>query len=402
VLLLVLAGCGGNDNDDNDATARVTKGQLAAMVLPQRDLGPLARGLVVGDDSGRTSNRETAEGTPDPRDSGRTLARAGRIDGYRASFGGGGLVAESDRGAFAVATEVELFRDEGAASAYLRKQIDDLERERGKTRQGVKVAAIERFEVDDVGEEAHGLAATFAIRDRAWFGTFVAFRRGRVVGSAFVALKREREIGDQVERLAQKLDDRIQRVAEGTLPVGPEDERAADAYEVPDPKALALVDRDFGLRMSPTHQGYLRAGALRGYLREYEAAGARLGSSTIFYLRTLGAVAESVRAAKSEHKYFASDAGRVAIARRFLRGFYRGTGFTPRNVATRALPAQAKGSAGFQLFHDAPKGRVELVMVRATRGRFVTSVAVMGLDDAVFAKDVRALQRKLRASLSRY
>jgi hypothetical protein len=41
----------------------------------------------------------------------------------------------------------------------------------------------------------------------------VGFRRGRIVGSAAVFLGRELVISSDVERIADALDDRIQRVA---------------------------------------------------------------------------------------------------------------------------------------------------------------------------------------------
>jgi hypothetical protein len=398
----MLASCAGDEG--GDASEHVTNRDLPAMVLPQGDLGPLARGLVLDQTSGRTDNRKAAEATIDPRDSARGLARTGRIDGYRLGVTNDARVREEDDArVLGVGTEVELFRDEEAASAYLEKQIDDLKRRRGRSQAGVKFAAMETFDVEEVGEEAEGIAAAFANGDSAFFVTLIAFRRGRLIGSVVVALKREREISADVERLAHALDERIERVSAGAIEGTRGSPSRTNERDVPDPERLALAATDFSsLRTSPTHRGYVRAGAFRAYLREYDVRGGRLGRSRVFYLRTMGEVAETVRAAVREQRYFASDNGRASIAGRFLHRLYRGTGFTPGAVKTRPLSLRSREGAAFQIFFDAPNGRIEVVMMRVSRARLAASVAVMGLEQDVYADDVLALRLKVAAPLRDY
>ena len=235
--LVVLAGCGGG-GDAGDGTQDVRREDLAAMVLPQRDLGSLASGLALDQDSGRTDNRKAAEETFDRRDTGSSLARAGRVEGYRATY----TRAANSRGrsqmGVLVSTEVELFRDEEGASAYLEKQMNDLEGLRGKTVEGARFIETEAFEGEAVGEEARGLTATFLAGETPVFLKLVAFRRDRLVGSALVLLDRERELSGELQQIARALDDRIQGVATGEI--------KEDAVSLPPPtkqKADATVAR---------------------------------------------------------------------------------------------------------------------------------------------------------------
>ena len=215
-LALVLSACGAGERAD--VTRDVTREDLAVMVLPERDLGALATGFVLARDSGETTNAESAEGTPDPRDSGRTLARAGRLGGYRATYSKpGDRRAESDARVLVASTEAELFRDEEAAATYLKKAADDFRRYRGRAVAGVKLTRVGAFDVEDVGDEGVGITATLVYGRTPLFFTTVAFRRGRVVGSAVALLARDREMSEELERVARTLDDRIQKVAAGEI-----------------------------------------------------------------------------------------------------------------------------------------------------------------------------------------
>ena len=184
------------------------------MVLPKRALGPLARGLKRDSDLGPIDNEAGTDDTIDPRDTAAALSRAGRVTGYDLSYSA--PRHSSRRRVVGMSTSVELFRTEKAASKYLSKQIADLERIHGRKLPGGSDAHKRRgrFDVGDVGDEASGVRAIARAGENAVFGTVVAFRRGRIVGSANVALDRELVISSDVERIARDLDERrIKRVA---------------------------------------------------------------------------------------------------------------------------------------------------------------------------------------------
>ena len=206
----LLAGCGGGKSPD--VTRNVTRADLGRMALSKRALGPLAKGLEDRKgESGPTGNRAGADDTVDPRDTARTLARAGRVTGYQWNYAARRRPAP--KGVLGMSIEVELFRTEKAASRYLKKQIHDFERFGGRDLEGLKLASVETFDVGDVGDEAQGVRAVARFGKDALFDTVVGFRRGRVVGSAAVFLGRELVISSDVERIADALDDRIKRVA---------------------------------------------------------------------------------------------------------------------------------------------------------------------------------------------
>jgi hypothetical protein len=206
----LLAGCGGSSTEP-DVTRNVTSADLARMVLSKHALGPLAKGLRRNSDSGPTGNKPGADDTIDPRDTARALARAGRVTGYQWSYSS--ARRPPPRGVLGISIEVELFRTEKAASKYLNKQIADFERFRGRELEGLKIADVETFGVDDVGNEARGVRAIARFGNNALFATVVGFRRGRIVGSASVFLSSELVIPSDVERIARGLDDRIKHVA---------------------------------------------------------------------------------------------------------------------------------------------------------------------------------------------
>ena len=78
---LVLAGCGlgGQEAGEPVEPAPVTKAQLATMVLPHGELGPIAEGMKPLDDSGPVPNEEAADDTLDPADTARSVRSAGRL-----------------------------------------------------------------------------------------------------------------------------------------------------------------------------------------------------------------------------------------------------------------------------------------------------------------------------------
>ena len=150
----LLAGCGGAKGPD--VTRNVTSADLGRMVLSKRALGPLAKRLEKRTgDSGPTGNRSGADDTVDPRDTARTLARAGRVTGFEWVYAATRRPAPN--GVLGMSIEVELFRTEKAASRYLKKQIHDFERFGGRDLEGLKLASVETFDVGDVGDEARGV-----------------------------------------------------------------------------------------------------------------------------------------------------------------------------------------------------------------------------------------------------
>jgi hypothetical protein len=368
------------------------------MIVPKQDLGALARGLKLdGDWSGRSDNKKATEDTIDPRDTARSLARAGRVQGYDLTYSA--RRRPSALGVLVVSEGVELFRTEKAASAYLKKQFADFKRFRGRKLDGVKLAHVEKFDVH-VGDESRGLRlrVVYPSRKVKVFSTLVGFRRGRIVANASVVLRRDLLISGDVERIADALDDRVKDVASGEVRRSVSSSTRKARRNL-DPKPLALVAEDFPVRTRLAHHGYLSSPGVRVYLREYDVLGGRLAGSKVFYLRTIASVFDNVRLAARDRRYLATSKGSNSVARRFLRAAFRATDFTPRKVTALPLRWHAADTAGFHFFFRAPNGRIEGVLVSVTHGRVSGSVLVMGLDRDVEPTAVVAAREKLRARL---
>jgi hypothetical protein len=248
----VQAGCGAGGEEEVSGTA--SRAELPVMVLPKAELGRLAERLVVEGTSGWTDNREAAADTLDRKDTARTLALSGRVKGYELAYGPpDGMKPPAPGRTVSMSTEVELFRDERSASAYLRKRIAEIQAARGRRLDnGFTVAAPRRFEVDDVGDEAAGVTAILALdnRDVSVFTTIVAIRRGRVVASAAVGQLQDLEVEEDMTEIARSLDERVKGVMAGTFDATPVKLPKRPWWEsAPDPRRLALRAGELGLRM---------------------------------------------------------------------------------------------------------------------------------------------------------
>ena len=81
VAAFLLTGCG--IAKEEAAPAQNVKPRDLERMVQRQHLGPLARGLKLRQDgSGPNDNKEGAEDTVDPKDTARSLARAGRLRGY--------------------------------------------------------------------------------------------------------------------------------------------------------------------------------------------------------------------------------------------------------------------------------------------------------------------------------
>lgn len=396
--VLLLAGCG-FAKEEKTATREVKRADLRRMVVLKANLGQIARGLTLdGEGTGRADNRKAAEDSIDPKDTARTLARAGRIQGYELTYSAS---RPSPLGVTVVSQGVELFRTKKAASRYLKKSMDDYRRFRGRTIDGIKLVRAESFDVD-VGDDAAGLNLTVSspATRRTVFGTIVVFRRGRVVGGAAVVLRRRLIVSGDAERIAGAVDERLQDLMSGKARA-----RASapdrKAPRTPDPKPLTLEAKDFPLRTRPGHQGYVPSSGVRVYLREYDVLGGSLAGSKVLYLRTMAQVFASPRAAARNQAYLATINGARSVARRFVRAGFSTTSFTPRRVTASPIHSNARDTAAFHFFFRTPKGRIEGVLVSVARGRFTASVLVMGYAPEVDPADVLSARAKLRAALRR-
>ena len=100
---LLLAGCGFGQKGEPAAVEQpeITKAQLAAMVLPVDQLGEGVAALEVDDDVGVVENRQAADDSLDPDDTGKSLRNDGRLTGYKLSYSHPRLLSAKAKGVLA-------------------------------------------------------------------------------------------------------------------------------------------------------------------------------------------------------------------------------------------------------------------------------------------------------------
>jgi hypothetical protein len=396
----LVTGC---REEDDVSTGRVGLKDLRMMVVPRDELGLLAYGLKVNDrSSGWVTNSMSANDSIDPKDSGRSLSKRGRLGGYALTYVDPlGYASHDEERPLAVATALELFSSEAAASAYLRDEVDRAVRLAGRKLPKGTLATAERFGGGDVGDEAEGLRTALRVEGNVGYASYVAFRRGRLVATAAAWRRAETKSPSDARQIADALDKRISGVATGEIDRAPVKLAPHEWWHAaPDPRPLTLEGSAIAAGARRTHRSYLRTPVSFGYLREYELRRGQLGSSRIFYLRTMAQALKSPDLARRAQKYLASAHGSEAITRNFLRRWFRKTDFRPTGITADPLTGLPPGTAAFRFTFDAPAGRVAAVMMSVRRGRLRGNVVVAGLDRELQTGDVLPLREKLLARLA--
>ena len=398
---VVVTGC----REDRAAvgTSQVKLKDLRMMVVPRDELGLLAYGLRVSDrDSGWVTDGMSADDSFDPKDSGRSLSRLGRLGGYELTYADArGYASHDEERPLAVSTALELFSSEAAASAYLRDGIADAVPLRGRKLPTGKIATAERFGGGDFGDEAEGLRAALRVEGNVGYASFVAFRRGRLVATATAWRRAETKSPTDARQIADALDARISGVATGAIDHAPVKLPPREWWHAaPDPRPLTLAGSEVVEDARLVHRAYFRTPVAFGYVREYELRRAQLGGSRIVYLRTTAQALKSADLARRAQAYLASTRGSDAIARGFSRRYFRRTDFRPTGIAAEPLAGLHRDTAAFRFSFDAPAGRVAGVMMAVRRGRLRGNVMAAGFEQELRTEDEVALREKLLARLA--
>jgi hypothetical protein len=202
---LLLAGCGLGKNADPAAVEQteVTKAQLAAMVLPAEELGPEVVKLEVDDDVGVVDNRQAADDSLDPDDTGKSLRGEGRLLGYKLSYSHPRLASANTKGVLGLGSLVEVLEGPVDAAQYLHARLNDYERFKNAV-PGFKLSGYSTFEAL-VGDEAGGEQIKLTVRGvLTGYLTDVYFRRGRIVGSVEIVRTDREDAQEKALELADR------------------------------------------------------------------------------------------------------------------------------------------------------------------------------------------------------
>ncbi len=223
-LLVVLALClpvalAGVPAAAGHPRGRVTRGQLALMVLPKAALGHEARLVVYSPTSGFVTNRQAAEHDFDPGQSAAALTRQGRVVGYELDYFPGllpaALALRRRAGLIFIVTRIDLWRDDASAARSVARLLSDLRRLRGKAVGGFTLKTA-TFRVPRLSA-AGGVRDAVGVRDSGqgragMYYTHVQFRLGRLIASVEVIRADTKNTEGKAISLASALAKRIRGV----------------------------------------------------------------------------------------------------------------------------------------------------------------------------------------------
>lgn len=215
----ILAACGGGDEDKEDITARhITDAELAMMVLSMAELREGYAGFEGIEVSSFKMNEQTAEEEFDPQDEAEDLEQFGRVKEYVRTYGSPEIEEPlgSER-AILLASRVQLFQEADGASGYLKDHLAEMKDDAGKKSEGATVEQAERLKVEGIADESAGMRARMVFPEDGGpgieaYGTWMFFRRGRLLSSVVLVTMEDEDVSVAVEALSRVLDDRIQAV----------------------------------------------------------------------------------------------------------------------------------------------------------------------------------------------
>jgi hypothetical protein len=339
VVLAGLAAC--SDSDEvKERIAELRQRDLPVLVLPQEELGAVARGFVVDPESGPADNDLAAERSLVPGRTGADLERDGRITGYELTYSNDDPASSS--AVVQVSTGVSLWTDSNSASSSLERILADFEAREGDTIEGLHLVEVRRFDVGGLGDEATGLVTAFEIPGAGTiYGTAVYTRIDRLgLTAAIISLDEPHE--DDTRRIAETHEQWVRYVLTGEIDPTP--------IPVPDPVippengesvlagvALQLEDLPDGFMVVAQYLDPEGAGDV-DFTREFEAAEgfARIGSSDIVNIQHNIVVFPSRFEAQA---FVASIAAILAgdSGAEFLRGFLEAEGVFPDSLTTERI-----------------------------------------------------------------
>ena len=385
--------------------ASVTRAQLALMPLP---LGQLAgRGsekLQVDPTSGPVDNARAAKDSIAQDDTAATLAASGRVAGYELAYEGGA--------ADQVSTEIELYRDEAAASRALAKHVGDFQRLDGtEVTPGARLAEVRTWTPagDGLGDEARGLEALVVIDTLKVRGTVVGFRLGRLVGSASIVRSNGAYDRPAAEANARALLRRMQGVLDGAVKGDPVAIPAATTTTASGsaappkgapairPAALAAADLPQGAKVSKETFKGADSDQLVELEREFELGSAKVGATRLLSLENDVTL---YRTAATAGAFLAAVTGvyRSPQGTQLLQQALGGSdpalkGATFSIESVRQVKVGAGGTVVVSRI-KAAAGSFRAVFAFARVGRVVTALVATGFASSTREADVLALLKR--------
>jgi len=358
---------------------------LSGLVVPRSELGRLAAGLQVSLISGEVDNARAANESYDDNATPASVARAGRVSGYRLIYGDPGYEAiRRGSGLIDLGTSLEYFKTARQAAAYELKWLADLRRARGRNLQGVVVERISTFPVGGLGPLAIGLRITERFGSKRMYLTYVDFQIAGLLCESAIRRGDPASADAEAVAVARLLATRISRYASGKLkpkavtlprPLG----ASRPGKGAPDLPALVLRAADLKAPSLVVGEGYEPDDlAVASYFRQFRFD----ASSGLLLLRSSAALERTRREA----------AGRMLILRSIFTG--RGAAETLAGLVISSAkaptlddvrPGLGAGEDSFAVTASftAESRRLQAVLVQVRRSRVISTMIVVGQPGAV-------------------
>jgi hypothetical protein len=195
--VLALAACAGSSAQGGDtvgppqAPTLVPGGasdRIATMVMPLRFFGDRYEHFEADSDSGYLDTAEMAQETILATDAAADIEARGFLSGYELAFEDARIMSFGLVGIYSVGTEVDLFADSTSASAFMARELADVQALVGQDiGGGVVLTEFTTFEVTELGDEAIGAHASFSANGAPLHSTVVWLRLGNYLASAEIA-----------------------------------------------------------------------------------------------------------------------------------------------------------------------------------------------------------------------
>jgi hypothetical protein len=392
-------GCGVL-NSGKTSPEPVEDDQLAVMVVPRDQLGAIAKGLDLDDDSGPYGNKEAAEDTIDRRDTAASLRAAGRVGGYELEYSSPRAldIWRSGGGYTDITTSVELFENPSDAAVYLDTQARDFARFEGRNiGPGARLTKVDVTRVTDIADSAWALRGTIQFGKIVSHGTILAFRHGRIVGAVSIGRGDTRNITGPARIAARALDHRIAAVLDGTLADKPVPlPLAPGPGSVDRLKAMTLSLQDLPAGITVAAEGRKQASTSKFvYFRSFKVEGTPVFGSRLLTLRAESQLLATEGDARTGLAVLGSSAGRKLFEREFERR-WKLPGHSSI-AALRGLPAGMVGSV--LLLRGTPKGSFKAYTITFRVKNVVETITAFGAVDGIDPNDLNELATRARARL---
>ena len=438
-LALTIAACGGTEPDLTSPPAQtlaptatptplpappVGRDDLPGMVLGQSAVEAEFPGLQVNPQaSGYRNNEAAAAASVDPDDRASDLAAQGRLDGYTLEFSDPAAFSSSATGIPIGATiSVVLFVTPELAEVSLQRELDEIELFFGSEVAGITLKEFRRLDAPNLGSSAVAGRLTFKMEvlNADTTSSFVSWRRGPIVASLSVTALEGEVRSSALERLAMRIDERIEGVLTGKIIVVaplllPTANPSASPSPIPVRSVVALEEaarlEGFDLEaMAPklgelpaaanlTAEGFLdQPGTISVYSREFTSEGAfmALGASRVVNFGTsvqLHVSESNAGAQVSLLEAFGAEQFGQALA----MGFAGSRGATAESVAFDVLELPSIGDlrAGFLVEFEIAGQPFQGHFVYVAQGQILSQILLIGPN--VLLEDTVGMARQMEA-----